>query len=120
MLDFTVFLRRSIRLKLDSILNVLYGLFAIITARRVPKIQSFHLHLGFGLLDRLWIRQAGVWSVFDNKDTVDLIQTQTCGLDVEEPDERQPSSVEDGKYDVKPPPYVLYACEMVSAPPKPK
>lgn len=57
--------------------------------------------------------------MFDNKDTVDLIQTQACSLDVEEPDERQPGSVEDGKYDVEPPPNVLYTLEMVSVQPKP-
>jgi hypothetical protein len=66
-------------------------------------LQALALNVLFDLLCSFGVRHLTTWRVLDLKDSVDFFQRQSGRLDVEEPDDWQPSQIEDGEDDVEAP-----------------
>jgi hypothetical protein len=60
-------------------------------------------HLFPSLLRSFLVADFSPGSVLDLEDAVDFFERKARGLDVEEPDDRDPAEVEDGKDDVEAP-----------------
>lgn len=97
------------------LLNMLHGMVLLLRRHLIISGTTLIRKFGFRKARGLFVRHLlSTRREFDLEDTIDLVERQSRGLNVEEVDPRDPEGIDNCEDDIEPPANVLNACSLPS------